>query len=539
VEQIEKLKEYIYPNGIYSNIRSNSALIRKYFPLIYEKIKDDYKTNLYMLLHDIKEIPKCKNPTCNNKVKLKNISKGFRKFCCNKCIAKYQKTDKEFGDKISKTHKEKNKEHFKNKYPDLNVVTGKTIYILKNYCIHGDIKIKTSIFNRLYADKKCLCKQCNEDLINNYIPSKEDINLFLDNFNVFYKRHSLAFKDSWFLEHYPKEYKIILEWTKHIKNISLSERICFFKNKLKDYPKCKNPKCNKKTHFKPSQNNFTIFCNSYACQRNTSTQEIEIFEFLKTYESSTQFKYFIDKKEYDLLVKDKNLLIEHNGLIWHGDTNILENKKDITNYHYNRYVLAKNNGFDLFNIWGDEWKFKKDIIKSMLLSKIDVYKEKIDIINCVIKEINNTKQFLNNTHIEGWCKSSKNIGLFYNDKLVSLMTFKKINDNYELLRFCNILYADIKNASAELFQYFINTYKVKKILSYSSCDYPNLNLYKLLGFKELGHTGINYWWCNNIHRFNCNKFDKNKLNKLNEESIRQLGYYKIWNSGHLKFEWQK
>ena len=39
-----------------------------------------------MLLNDIEEIPKCKNPKCNNKVKLKNIREAFRQYYCNACI---------------------------------------------------------------------------------------------------------------------------------------------------------------------------------------------------------------------------------------------------------------------------------------------------------------------------------------------------------------------------------------------------------------------------------------------------------------------
>ena len=90
------IKEYVYPKGIYSNIRSNLRSIRKRFPEIYENIKDDYHTKLYMICNDISKIPKCKNPKCNNNVKLENIGAGFRSYCSKKCLSEHQKIDKKW-----------------------------------------------------------------------------------------------------------------------------------------------------------------------------------------------------------------------------------------------------------------------------------------------------------------------------------------------------------------------------------------------------------------------------------------------------------
>ena len=90
---ISDLKLYLYPNGKFSKFRANQTSIRKRFPEIYESIKDDYHTKLYMMINDILEVPTCKNPTCNTKVSLKSISVGFRKFCSNKCIGQFQQTD--------------------------------------------------------------------------------------------------------------------------------------------------------------------------------------------------------------------------------------------------------------------------------------------------------------------------------------------------------------------------------------------------------------------------------------------------------------
>jgi hypothetical protein len=539
----DDLKNYVMPSGIYKNTRANSLCIKRKFPFVYENIKDNYHTKLYMLLHDITEIPKCKNPNCNNKVKLKNIGAGFRKYCCNKCIAEHQKIDERFSNKISVTKLKKSKEYFKNKYPELEFSydkSNKNYYIIKNYCKHGDIRIYSNVFKKLYENNKCLCIKCNEENVKNYIPNEEEINKFQNEFQSFYKKYSLAFKDIWFLTYFPKEYKIILYWSKHIKDISLTERIYLFKNNLKEIPKCKNPNCNHKVHFNHSNLSYTHFCNSPACLKNTSSLELEILSFLESLNPNTKSKFYISKNEYDIIVD--NLLVEFNGLYWHGD--LIKNDK---NYHYNKYLLAKQNEFDFFNIWEDDWHFRKDIIKSMLSYKINKTKNNINARECEIKLVRNIKNFLNENHLQGWCQSSINLGLFYKNELISCTTFgkRKIGglEQFELLRFCSKLNTNVVGGASKLFSYFIKNYKPKKIISYASCDYSGGNLYRVLGFNEVGHTGINYWWSDNDKRYHRSNFMKYKLvregfnpNKSENEIMRERGFYKIYGTGNLKYE---
>jgi hypothetical protein len=146
-----------------------------------------------MLCNDIVEIPKCLNPNCNNKVKLENIGAGFRKFCCNACIGQYQKTDKDFANKISKTHLDK--KIVISKYPDLNISTNKNYFLIKDYCKHGDIEIYNSTFKKMYNNHICLCLKCKKEILNKYIPTKQDIILFQTDFENFYKKYRFLIKE--------------------------------------------------------------------------------------------------------------------------------------------------------------------------------------------------------------------------------------------------------------------------------------------------------------------------------------------------------
>ena len=101
-KDIKMLKEYLLSDMTNIHQRAKEKGIKNKFPDIYESIKDNYRIKLYMLLNDIKEVPKCKNPNCNNKVDLKSFREGFRQCCCNACVGQYQQTSKEFSEKVSK-----------------------------------------------------------------------------------------------------------------------------------------------------------------------------------------------------------------------------------------------------------------------------------------------------------------------------------------------------------------------------------------------------------------------------------------------------
>lgn len=132
-------------------------------------------------------------------------------------------------------------------------------------------------------------------------------------------------------------------------------------------------------------------------------------------------------------------------------------------------------------------------------------------------------QFLNKNHIHGYIRSKIKLGLFYKNELVSLMIFRKIKNEYELIRFCSKLNINIINGANKLFKYFIDIYKPNIIITYVNRTWSQGNLYKKLGFKYKSKTQTNrYYIIDGI---------RNKLNSKKERKI-----YKIYDSGNLKFE---
>jgi hypothetical protein len=119
-----------------------------------------------------------------------------------------------------------------------------------------------------------------------------------------------------------------------------------------------------------------------------------------------------------------------------------------------------------------------------------------------------------------------------------------IDDNYELLRFCNKLNTNVIGGASKLYNYFIQNYKPKRIISYANRDWSLGELYIHLNMKQLLHTTSGYHWYKSKIRYNRFNFRKDILVKQGEdkskteyEIMTKNGYYRTWNTGNLKFEW--
>jgi hypothetical protein len=282
---------------------------------------------------------------------------------------------------------------------------------------------------------------------------------------------------------------------------------------------------------------------------NTSNNEIVMRNFLinNNIIFTESDRTILDGKELDIYIPSHNLAIEFNGLYWHS-----EKHKD-EKYHLNKSLICQEKGIHLMHIWEDESVYKLDIIKSIILNKLNKIENRIFARKCIIKEVKDTKlirNFLDTNHIQGYSQSSIKLGLYYNGELVSLMTFGYRHTNkkkeFELIRFCNILNSNVVGASSKLFKYFLNNYSENNILSYSDFRLFDGKMYETLGFKKIHLSKPDYFWCKKLerkHRFNFNKqklikdgYDPNKTEVV---IMHERGYYRIWSCGQVRWEYNK
>jgi hypothetical protein len=215
-------------------------------------------------------------------------------------------------------------------------------------------------------------------------------------------------------------------------------------------------------------------------------------------------------------------------------------------------------GYQVINIFEDEWIFKSSIIKNKILHLLNLgnYK-KIHARKCTLKSVKNAEisQFLNENHIQGHVNSSYCYGAFFNDELVSVMTFSKqrklMNKNniqsstYELVRFATNVHYSITGIANRLLKKFINDVNPSHIISYADKRWSSekSNIYQKLSFKLISHSPPNYWYTKKLLREYRYKYTKQKLVKdgadpsLTEWEIMQSnGYDRIWDCGHLKYQ---
>ena len=134
----------------------------------------------------------------------------------------------------------------------------------------------------------------------------------------------------------------------------------------------------------------------------------------------------------------------------------------------------------------------------MINNKLGLNK-KIFARKCEIREVdsNTAERFLKENHLQGYCVAKYRFGLYYENVLVSLMTFGKsrYNKNYdwELLRFCSKKGYNIVGGASKLLSHFRKQYS-GSIISYANRRWSNGHLYETLGFEEIGKTDPNYFY---------------------------------------------
>jgi len=288
----------------------------------------------------------------------------------------------------------------------------------------------------------------------------------------------------------------------------------------------------------------------------TSQEEQELFNYIsKIYKNDIirNNKTILDNKEIDIYLPNINLAIEYNGLFWHS-----EKMGKLKEYHLNKTLTAKNKNIELIHIFSDEWNNKKEIVKSRLLNKLNLTPNKIFARKCEIRKVLTKEKdnFLNNNHIQGKDKSQIKLGLYYNNELVSIMTFghprtaigktKYSLNQYELVRFCNLINTNVIGAASRLLKHFIKKYQPQNIYSFSDNRWSNWedNMYLKLGFKFISRSEPSYWYSkdclNRLHRYNFSKKNLGKMgfdiSKTEKQIMEELNYFKIWDCGVSRFE---
>lgn len=175
------------------------------------------------------------------------------------------------------------------------------------------------------------------------------------------------------------------------------------------------------------------------CSNIVSSAEKDITEIIRSYDidTITSNRKIIRPYELDIYIPKKKIAIEFNGIYWHSE----KMGKD-RHYHLRKWEMCHEKGIQLITIWEDDWKTKKDIIVSMLLHKLGVSdNDRIPArkTEVVPLDIETTRSFLDNHHIQGYTSGSVYLGLvprgYPENRPVAVSVWKKKGSSLYLERY--------------------------------------------------------------------------------------------------------
>ena len=258
------------------------------------------------------------------------------------------------------------------------------------------------------------------------------------------------------------------------------------------------------------------------CSHHTSIKEKEIYDFLlsiglkeeqiirnsrKILRGENRNEY----KELDFYIPDYSLAIEYNGSYYHSE----DRKK--SNYHQDKFIMCEKKGIRLISIFENDWNTVCDKIKSIIKYAI-LPTKKIYARECSIRSVTSreARAFFELYHIQGYItQGNVSYGLFYNEELISLMSFGKARycskdikeeNIYEIFRYASKDNICVVGGASKLLKRFERDYKPKCVISYSDNNYFDGSVYKSLGFEFKGYTSPDYYWYmkgKSISRHSC------------------------------------
>lgn len=388
--------------------------------LNWSKLDIPFKEKFYLYINNIKEVPKCKK--CKNGVKFIDMSHGWRQFCSKRCMF----DSKEIKEKRKKTCIEKwgvdnpsKSNKIKEKVKQTNRDKFGYDFPLQNPDILNDIKDK--FIQKWGVDNPSKVEEIKEKRKETFKeiwdghPAKSEIvkeklkNYFVEKFGVEHSSKNEFIKEKikkgleekWGthpmkLEHFKEKRKKtnLKNWgveyytqTDHYRERIKKSIFDNNKNKIDNqYYKliscleteylifCNS--CNlefkiqKQLYLKREKANEQICTNCNKVAKSTSKSEKEIYDWIcEIYKGEVLENKKIDGKELDIYIPEFNLGIEFNELYWHSE---FQKSK---NYHLDKKLHFQKLNISLFQIWEDDWLYKKDIVKEMIKNRLGLSNE--------------------------------------------------------------------------------------------------------------------------------------------------------------------
>ncbi len=243
---------------------------------------------------------------------------------------------------------------------------------------------------------------------------------------------------------------------------------------------------------------------------------------------NTEYKY---RPDFIINNKGSDLYVESDGLYYH------DVEKKGKRYHYDKCEAYLSKGSYVYQLRSDEIYYKTDIVASMIGGKLGLNKS-IGARECTIKTVSQdvANEFLTRSHLMGQI-SAKHLGLFYNDELVCLMSYKMFKGGIlDISRFCTKLNTHVSGGFSRLLSHIEKNTKCSAIRSFVDRRYATGESLIKCGFK-LESITLGWQWSDKdvtFNRLHCRaNMDERGLTEA--QHAKELKLIKIYDAGQAKF----
>lgn len=241
--------------------------------------------------------------------------------------------------------------------------------------------------------------------------------------------------------------------------------------------------------------------------------------------------------ELDLYSPTHQLAIEMCGMYWHSEQRGYYPK----NYHHHKHIACREKGIQLLTIFEDEWLSSRDLVLSIIKSKLGKFDRRIQARKCKVTSIpvGQAKAFCDIHHIQGGCQSTEAAGLFYQDDLVGTMTLNPHHRGLDIMtlnRLCFLPNTQIVGGASKLLSFIRRD---RPLVSWSDNRWSDGKVYEALGFRLDREYGPDYSYTNNRIRRSKQSFRKSATGCPKEETERywaaKHGWWRMWDCGKKRW----
>ena len=283
-----------------------------------------------------------------------------------------------------------------------------------------------------------------------------------------------------------------------------------------------------------------------SCSSGTSKGEQEVAKYIQSLGVGVEQRArgVIPPRELDIWVPDKQIAIEFDGTYWHNAK--FEDKRQCIQ----KLEMCEKLGYQLITLQEHLWVNRRELVEGRLRSIFGLNR-KIAARKCEVRQIDNhqAKKFLEGAHLQGYARSSVQLGLFSGEELVSIATFSKPRwakkFDWELIRMATLPGIVVQGGASKLITTFRNNHS-GSLISYADRCWSTGNVYRQVGFRFSHNTTPSYWW---VHHFLGTyaryQTQKKKLPKLlgdlgkefhqelsEDDNMRMAGFLPLYDRGN-------